>query len=246
MLAVCLAAGGAHMLTRIGWGPLALRGPAGRTEPPVVRSAWLPVRPVRRGVVMPGLVKMCVLSAGGDEQLLSDGLVVESLADEPGDLWFGGGEAGTAGRGAFASAASACCVGGRVFEGECLALIPWLSEAVVSEDDPGHAGGLAAGSQARGQVLQPGPGAPAATRSRAASLKRLRAAASRPGNSAPAAAPMRSSEPCQARVAVRAGGPASASSPRRRAMIAKVAQLIQLSCAAAAGWPSSAPCAPQA
>jgi hypothetical protein len=44
--------------------------------------------------VMPSLVKMWghvhLDSAGGDEQPLGDGLVLEALAHEQGNLWFGG------------------------------------------------------------------------------------------------------------------------------------------------------------
>jgi len=78
---------------------------------------------------------------GGDEQALGDGVVSQAFADQADYLSFGGGQAGPAGGGSFASAALAGGVGDRVAEGESLALFPRLREGVIAEGVPGLAGG---------------------------------------------------------------------------------------------------------
>src|SRR5271165_2004200 len=100
--------------------------------------------------------------AGGDEQPPGDGFVPQALAGQADDLQFGRGQAGPARGGPFATAAPAGGVGHRVDQGEVLALVPRLPEAVLTEDLPGLAGGgrggAAVGGESGGQVVQRPPG----------------------------------------------------------------------------------------
>src|SRR5580704_7217059 len=99
---------------------------------------------------------------GSDEQPPGDGVVPQAFGDQADDLQFGGGQAGPAGGGAFASAALAGGVGDRVVEGESLAFFPCLGEAVFAEGLPGLANGAggrgAVSSESGRQVQQRIPG----------------------------------------------------------------------------------------